>query len=185
MKVRIHNVDFATNRGVAERQRDLDDEQTERLREHVRALVNESNQTKVADAIGVSPSTISSLLGRRQGGSYAMAFAVCALRGIPLSAILGDDATRRIIDLEPVNLDPKRQVQRSAVYLQADPKVQRAFDRDDKYTSSAAASRVTVEMYTRRLLQLIDEHRAGLLPDPDELVSGARLLPPPQDPDDD
>lgn len=171
---------------MGERKRDLDDEQTERLRQHIEAAVSETNQSRVAEALGVKPSTISSIIGRRQGGSFAMAFEIAKLRAIPLSAILGEETVRRIVDLEQGTdrkLDPKRQVQRSPAYLDAIPKVQRAFDRDDRYTSSSVAGKATFEMYMRRLLQIIDEERAGVLIDPDELIPGARIVPAPVDAD--
>jgi transcriptional regulator with XRE-family HTH domain len=190
MKVSTITLDSTQTARVAERKgRDLDDEQTEKLRAEVRRWVEESGQSKssVAEALEVDPSTISSLLSKRSGGSFAMAFAVCAKRGIPLSAILGEELARRIIALEiapeePVK-DPKRRVQRGDLYGEMPEIVRRAFDVDDKYTSSALAGKVTVEVYTRRLLELLADYRSGVLPDPDELKSGARLLPRPEDPD--
>lgn len=181
----MNTVVFATSSRVSERKRDLDDEQTERLRQHVIAMTNEkdANQSTVAKALDVSPSTISSLISGRQGGSYAMAFEVARIRGVPLSDILGEETVRRIISLEPAEPeegDPKRKVQLDPIYLASHPKVQKTFDLDDRFTSSSVT--VTREMYMRRLLQIIDDWRAGILRDPDELKGGARLVPPPADP---
>lgn len=72
-------------------QRDLSDEQNEKVREVLKRLMSGSNQTDVAARLGADQSTLSKFISGAQGTSVKRAIAIYSLASEPLDDLLGLD----------------------------------------------------------------------------------------------
>lgn len=141
----------------AKRVRDFTQAENAALRAELAELYKTMTQEEIASAIGnvVGQPTLSAFLSGRQGTSHAVAERVAVLRGKTLDQVLGRVAG------PAVPRSPKDAVRATDLYKAAPIEVRRAFDQRDPY--SVENPRLTVEFYTRRLLQHYADHRDGVL----------------------
>lgn len=145
-----------------------------------------ATQDDLAVAAGITQPQVSNYeAGNRWMSGDTLIKVSTALRITPAD-LMGDgpiEAARHSIQSDEV-IDPKEQVRRDSLYHSAPEAVRYWFDHDDKFTSTKDVSKLTVRVYSRRLEEIWRDWEAGILPTLGELLEGAEIVPPPDDPDD-